>query len=95
MSLATRPLQGKSELVEQSLALSDTERNGVMPFKMMRQQQTIPQVLVVSQLSGGTPYFASQPFLLQEGKPTGTTWAIPFTQSSKAIREKPVNPVIE
>jgi len=56
MSLAARPLQAESELMEQPLTLSHTEGDSVILLEMLRQQQTIPKVLVISQFSGGTAY---------------------------------------
>ena len=95
MSLATRSLEGKSHLMEEPLALSHAEGDSVMLLEVVREQQTIPQVLIISQFSGRLPYFLSQSLLIRRGKPTGASWAIPFPQSGKAIAEKPVSPILD
>ena len=95
MSLATRSLEGKSHLMEEPLALSHTEGDSVMLLEVVGEQQTIPQVLIISQFSGRLPYLLSQSLLIRGGKPTGASWAIPFPQSGKAITEQPVNPIFD
>jgi hypothetical protein len=94
-SLAARSLQGKSQLVEQPLALPHTEGDGVVFFEMVREKQTIPQILVIPQFPGRKAYFASQPFSVSNRKPGGASGAIPFPQSGKAVTEKPMNPIFD
>ncbi|KUK39229.1 MAG: hypothetical protein XD68_1206 [Synergistales bacterium 54_24] len=95
MSLATRSLEGKSHLMEEPLALSYTEGDGIMLLEVEREQQAIPQVLIISQFSGRPLYLLSQSLLIRRGKPTGAPWAIPFPQSGKAIGKKPANPILD
>jgi hypothetical protein len=64
-------------------------------FKMVRQQQTIPQVLVIPQISGGASYFVSQPLLIQGGESAGATGPLSLPESGKPLGEKPVNPVFD
>lgn len=75
MSLATRSLGGKSHLMEEPLALSYTEGDGIMLLEVEREQQAIPQVLIISQFSGRPLYLLSQSLLIRRGKPTGAPWA--------------------
>ena len=91
--LAPRPLQGKAELMEQPLTLPHTERDSIVFLKMVRQHQPIPQVLVVPQLSGRTPYFTSQPLLVGGRKPAWSPRPIAFLQPSQALGQETVNPV--
>ena len=78
MSLSSGPLEGKPKLVEQPLALSYTERNGIVLFQVVRQQHAIPEVLLVSQFSGGTLYFVSQLLLICGNKAARAARPIPF-----------------
>jgi len=64
-------------------------------FEMMREEQTIPQVLVISQFPGRKVYFASQPFLVGSRKPAGASGTVPFPQSGKTVTEKSVNPIFD
>jgi len=61
--------------------------------EMVREEQTIPQVLIVSQFPWRLPYLLSQSLLVRGRKPTGASRAIPFPQSGKAMTEKPINPI--
>ncbi|MCJ7743136.1 MAG: hypothetical protein MUO99_01060 [Dehalococcoidales bacterium] len=79
--------------MKQPLALSHTEGDSVIFRKMVRQQQPIPQVLVISQFPWGTPYVISQPVPVGGRELAGASWAIPFPQSGKASGDKPVNPI--
>lgn len=94
MSLPSGPLEGKAKLVEQPLALPNAERYRIVLFQMVRQQDSIPEILVISHFSGRTPYFFSQPLLLCGSKATGPARPIPFPQAGKAVRHKTVNPVL-
>jgi len=94
MSLASGPLEGKPKLVEQPLALSYTERNEIILLQVMRQQQAVPEVLVISQFPGRTPYFLSQPLLLVGSKAVGTARSVPLPQPGKTAGEKSLNPVL-
>ena len=94
MSLASGSLQGKPKLVEQPLALSYTERNGIVLFQVVRQQHAIPEILLISQFSGGTLYFVSQLLLLCRNKAAGTARPLPFPQPGQTARDKPMNPVL-
>ena len=94
MSLSSGSLEGKPKLVEQPLALSYTERNGIVVFQVVRQQHAIPEVLLVSQLSGGTLYFISQLLLGCRNKAAGATWPISFPQSGQTVSDKPMDPVL-
>jgi len=79
--------------MENSLALPDTKRYGVFLGKMVRQQQSIPQVLVISQFSrGATDIFAQ--FGLFLGREPG--WAarmVPIQQTGESLRSKPLDPI--
>jgi len=60
---------------------------------MVRQQQPIPQVLVIPQLSGRTPYFTSQPLPVGGRKPARSPRPIALLQPSQAPGQEAVNPV--
>jgi hypothetical protein len=92
-SLAPRPLQGKAQPVEQPLTLTHTEPGSIVFLKMVRQQQPIPQVLVVPQFSGRTPYFTSHSFLVRGRKPARSPRALALLQPSQALGKEAVNPV--
>ncbi|MDP2727429.1 MAG: hypothetical protein Q8P59_07775 [Dehalococcoidia bacterium] len=80
-------------MVEYPLALSHTEVDSVVLFKMVRQQQAIPEVLVVPQISGGATYFVSQPVLIRRREPAGAARALALPESGKAIGQEPVDPI--
>ncbi|MFH1485271.1 MAG: hypothetical protein ABIH46_04295, partial [Chloroflexota bacterium] len=93
MGLAPRPLEGEPQLVEYPLALSHTEPDSVVLFKMVRQQQAIPEVLVVPQVPGGATYFVSQLFLIRRRESAGAARPFSFPESGKAIGKEPVDPI--
>ena len=51
---AAGSLETETELVKEPLALPDAKRYGVFSGKMVRQQQSVPQVLVVTYIPGST-----------------------------------------
>jgi len=79
--------------MEQPLTLPHAERNSIAFLKMVRQQQPVPQVLVVSQFPGRTPYFRSQPVLVRGRKPAGSAWPVALLQPSQTMGEEALNPV--
>jgi hypothetical protein len=79
--------------MEEPLALPDTKRYGIILGKVMRQQQTIPQVLVVSQLSGRTTDIFAQLCQLRSRKPCWASGVASLQQAGKSIRGKSLYPV--
>ena len=75
------------------MTLPHTEKNGVVLREVVRQQQTIPEVLVISQFPGRTPYVISQLVLVMGREPGWAPWAIPIIKSGKASGDEPVNPI--
>jgi hypothetical protein len=92
-SFATRSLETKAKLVEEPLALPNTKRYGIILGKVMRQQRTIPQILVVSQLSGGTTDIFAQFCQLMSREPGWAASVAPLHQAGKSIRSKSLYPV--
>jgi hypothetical protein len=91
---AAGSLETKSELVEKPLGLANTERYGVFLSKMVRQQQSIPQVLVVSQFSwAATDIFAqfSQVFRGQFG---GSAGMIAIQQTGESLSNESIDPIL-
>lgn len=93
MSLTPRPLQGKTQLVEEPLTLPYAERNSVTFLEMVRQEHPVPKVLVVPQFPGRTSYLASQPLLLRGRKPAGSTRPLALLQPSQTSGNKALNPL--
>jgi len=94
MSLAPRPLQGKTKLMKQSLTLPHAEADTIPFLKMVRQQHPIPKVLVVAQIPWRTPYLAAQPLLRRRSKSARSPRAITLLQSSQPPGNKALHPVL-
>jgi hypothetical protein len=88
-------LEGKTELVKQSLTLANSQRYGVTLFKMASQENTVPQVLVISQFLRGAKYFTSQLFHIRDRKPPGTSRSVPVSEPSKPKGDEPPKPVFD
>ena len=93
MSLAPRPLQGKTQLMKKSLTLPDAEGDTIAFLKMVRQKHPVPKVLVIPQIPWRTTYLAAQPLLLRGRKPAGSPRTIALLQSSQSLGNKALNPV--
>jgi len=79
--------------VEEPLALPDAKRYGVFLGKMVRQQQSIPQVLVVSQFSGRATDIFAQFSQFPGRKPGWASGMVPIQQTGESLRGKPLNPI--
>jgi hypothetical protein len=79
--------------MEEPLALPDAKRYGVFLSKMVRQQQSVPQVLVVSQFSGGATDFIAQFKQVFNRQPGWTPGMVPLQQTGESLRNEPVNPI--
>jgi len=90
---AAGSLETKTKLMEEPLTLPDTKRYGVFPGKMMRQQQSIPKVLVVSLFSGGTPDIFAQISHIPGRQPGWASGMVPIQQAGESLRGKPLNPI--
>jgi hypothetical protein len=90
---AARSLETETELVKEPLALPDAKRYGVFLGKMVREQQSVPQVLVVSQFSRRTTDFFAQ---LSHAFSRQSGWAsrmVPVQQTGEPFRSKPLDPI--
>lgn len=66
-----------------------------MLLEIVREQQTVPQVLIIPQFPGRLPYLLSQFLLVRGRKPPGPSWAITFPQPGQAVTEEPVSPIFD
>ena len=94
MSLAPRPLQGKTQLMKQSLTLPDAEGDTIPFLKMVRQKHPVPKVLIIPQVPRRTPYLAAQSLLLSGRKLARSPRTITLLQSSQSFGNKALNPVL-
>jgi len=93
MSLPPRPLQSKTQLMEEPLTLSHAKRDSIAFLKMVRQEDPVPEVLVVTQVPRRTTYLASQPLLLRGRNSAGPPWAIALLQPSQTLGNKALKPI--
>jgi hypothetical protein len=90
---AAGSLETKTELVEEPLALPDAKRYGVFLGKMVRQQQSVPQVLVVSQFSGVMTDIFAQFSHVSARQPGWASRMVLIQQTGESFRSKPLDPI--
>jgi hypothetical protein len=90
---AAGSLETETELVEEPLALPNAKRYGVFLSKMVRQQQSIPQVLVVSQFSGATADIFAQFSQISGRQPGWPSRMVPIQQTGESFGSKPFDPI--
>ena len=92
---ATGSLETETELMKEPLALPDTKRYGVVMSNMVRQQQSVPQVLVISQFSGWTADIFAQFGQISGRQPGWSSRMVPIQQTGESFRSKPLDPIFD